>query len=172
MRKRYENLPIDSRVFRTVKVGGGYLPAGHILPKPEWLEPDAADKKEAEVSGRVAGISVWDCSMATHVASCWTRRADSAAQLSFDAEVGEALAVGTEHTRTLAVVADPLEHPPDNDRWKAEREEFRTEILSTGGGHSLIEGIRRPPSVSDQAHRSFREALASRFQPLSEQSRR
>lgn len=166
MRSRFEALSDSVRVFRMARVGGGFLPAGHVLPKPEWLEPDPQDIAEGERTGRPAGVSVWDAAIAKHEDACWIRQVQAAEQLSFSAEVGRLKHVASQHQRELAIVADPLPSLSTDPRWETLQEPQRASITSTASGHTLVEGIRRPAGVSKGAHKSFREELAQEFERL------
>lgn len=168
MPERYAPVSQGKKVFRTTRFGGGLLPAGHQLPKPEWLEPTKDDIADAEQSGRPPGLSVWARPEATHDAACWLRRLEPAEQRSFVANVGGMLAIAEKHKRAFAVVSDPLEHPTDttDERWAAVATEARIPVCTTCDAHSLAEGIRKPEGVTKIEHRSFREELASQFEPM------
>lgn len=165
MRSRYSPLPDDSAVFRTIGTGGVFLPAGHELPLPEWLEPTSGDISEARLSGRPAGVSVWDQSMTSFRQACVWRGAAEDRERHFVAHVSRIRRVGAEHQRPLDVVADPLDtaspeyaaivnESPPHSRASQEKSAL---------GHALIEGIKRPAGVTKGAHRAFRDALVREF---------
>jgi hypothetical protein len=167
-RDRYAALPGGVGVFRTARVGGEFLPEGHLLPKPEWLEPTKDDQEEAKRSGRPPGLSVWEVPGATHAAACWIRRQDELQQRSFTAGVDKLMAVAAAHTRQLDIVADPLEHPVSDDRWSGLSSDAQADVLGASDAHSLIEGIKRRAGLPEREHRSFREEFARSFAPLAE----
>jgi hypothetical protein len=166
MPERYAKLSPDVRIFRTAKLGGGYLPAGHVLPKPEWLEPNKVDEDEAKQTGRPPGVSVWALPDATHEMACWIRSNDPAEQRSFVIRVGILLMVAQTHTRVVSVVADGLPHPKNNLRWPALTQCVQNVVRSTCDAHSLIEGIKRPAQLPKITHQNFREELARKFESL------
>lgn len=168
MRERYEPLPVASSVFRTVRIGGGFLPEGHRLPKLEWLVPTADDCREAEQTGRPAGLSVWDMAFARHADACWYREVDPAEHRSFWVLVDVVGQVAARNRREVAVVADPLSLPED-DRAAGLDPEQRARLERAGGGHSLIEGLRRPEATRKQDQRRLLDELAHEFSPLLDQ---
>jgi len=167
-RERYASLPDDVGVFRIARVGGGFLPDGHLMPKPEWLEPTKADQEEAKQTGRLPGTSVWEVPGGTHGAACWIRNADEQSHRSFVAKVHDVRTVATKHARELAVVADCLEHPEADARWPSLTDNGRELVRATCDAHALVEGIKRPAGTSEVAHRSFREEVARTFEPMPE----
>lgn len=169
-RDRYAALPREVGVIRTARIGGGFLPDGHLLPKPEWLEPNKEDQADAKVSGRAPGISVWEVPGAQHVSACWIREVDDRGQRSFVAGVDSIQAVASTHARELGVVADPLDHPAEDDRWMTLTSDFQQGVRDTADKHSLIEGIKRPAGMAEKEHRSFREELARAFSLFSDAS--
>ena len=168
MRERYQPLPNEQTVFRTVKRGGGFLPPGHKLPKPDWLEPTKEDQKEAEKAGRSPGLSMWDAEYTTFNQACTWRRTPETEQLAFATTVESILLVGTTHKRNLGVVADPLDL--DAPEHKTILAQLRNDVLQqqqqSAQGHSLAEGIRKPSGANTRAHREFRAELASKFEPF------
>lgn len=166
MPERYTKLSSDVRIFRTAKVGGGYLPAGHLLPKPEWLEPNKHDEDEAKKTGRPPGVSVWAMPGATHEMACWVRSSDPSEQRSFVAKIERLLTIAESHGRAISVLADALSHPENDARWPSLTECERRAVCSTCDAHSLIEGIKRPAQAEKIAHRSFREELARGFESV------
>ena len=168
MRRRYSPLPDECSVFRTVRRGGGFLPPGQDLPIPEWLEPTAEDAKEAAVSERAPGLSVWDATLTTFALACVWRGVAESDELGFSAVVRDIRRVGDVHGRAIDVVADPLD--VDSPEWAAavERvaEDRQESQRRSAEGHSLIEGIKRPGGLPKKAHRDFRDELACLFSPL------
>jgi hypothetical protein len=163
MRERYAPLSTSGGVFRLARVGGGFLPPGHRLPKPEWLEPDKQDIAEAAKSGRAPGLSVWDTELATHEDACWWRDVPPEDYRSFAAPISKLLACGARHARSLGVVADPL--PTDEPRLKVAPVGVQQRLVRAAEGHSLIEGIARPEGAPKQGHKLFRAELAELFGP-------
>jgi hypothetical protein len=165
MADRYTRLHETADVFRCVRKGSGFLPAGHVLPKPEWLEPNDDDQREAAQTGRLPGLSVWDCAGATHESACWWRSRAPADELSFVACVGALVAISREHRRDVAVVSDPraCEAEP---RLALVDDAERELLVRAAEAHSLLEGVKRPAGGSNRDHRSFREALSREFQLL------
>ncbi len=169
MPKRYDDLPAETSVFRSVRTGGGFLPIGHVLPKPEWLEPTKEDVAEAQQSGRSPGLSVWDVAVASHEDACWWRGAEPHEQRSFQASVERIVEIGEKHSRTLSVVGDALA-TKDEPRLAALEDPAKARLIEAASGHSLIEGIKRPTGTSKLDHKSLREELARQFVPLSSES--
>lgn len=168
MRDRYSALSGDSEVFRTVSVGGVFLPPGHDLPLPAWLEPSSDDEAEAQSTGRLVGLSVWDRSLTNFTKACAWRRVDEASERAFSASVASIRQAGAAHGRAVDVVADPLdtgmsEYASLLESLSAvERDSQRR----SAEGHSLIEGIKRPPGTPKSEHRAFRDKLAGEFHAL------
>lgn len=171
MRNRYDPLPGDRMIFRMARTGGGFLPPGHVLPKPEWLEPDERDVAEATSSGRPAGLSVWDMTHAKHADACWIRALPHEEQASFSASIDALRQVALRHSRRFDVVADSILSEVRRDpRLGSLSQAQRESIESTALGHSLAEGIRRPAGFQKGLHRSFMEELAGRFEPIRSES--
>jgi len=168
MRERYSPLPSEALVFRTIQPGKGFLPPGHELPLPAWLEPNDTDANEAAAVGRVPGLSVWDASLTSFPQACAWRRKVVSEQLGFGAEVGRIRRLGVAHGRSVDVVADPLD--VGAPEWVAVLEQTpedeRAILRASGEGHSLVEGIKRDKGSDQKAHRDFRDALAGLFNPL------
>lgn len=165
MRDRYSPLNGSARVFRLARRGGGHLPSGHRLPKPEWLEPNDPDKSAAATSGRTPGISVWDAAYASVEDACWFRNIPRSSQEAFGATVQAILDVGAGHARAMGVVVDPETVPTGEARWQALDESARARLTMAAEGHSLIEGISKPSGVARPDHRAFLDALVRTFQP-------
>jgi len=167
MSERYFSLSSESSVFRTVQTGGGFLPAGHLFPKPEWLEPNERDQQDADRTGRVAGLSVWDRAKATVVQACVWRQLEPEQQVAFAASVGSLREAARAYERDLDVVSDPL--PVDEEPWAgilaAHPDGMRSSQRFSADGHTLVEGIKRPADVERRRHRDFREALSREFTP-------
>ena len=165
MRKRYEALNDENVVARNVKMHGGFLPLGHLLPKPEWLEPTKDDVAAAARSDRPPGLSVWDYELASHQDACWWRDVDPTEYKSFRAAVSELRGVAARHDRPLSIVGDPLE-TEGVPRLEAEDSPTQARLRKAALGHSLVEGIKRPTGASKKDHKNFREELARRFSPV------
>ncbi len=168
MRSRYSPLDGDATVFRTVKPGGAFLPPGHQLPIPEWLEPNRTDIEEAAKSGRPPGLSVWDKALTSFEHACRWRQVDPDDELAFSAQVHAVRSVAVQHDRELDVVADPLDLATgDRDKIvEAVPVTVRAGFAQSAQGHSLIEGIKRPSGCAKKEHRSFRDELTRVFSPL------
>ncbi len=89
---RFSSLPSDARVFRLADPGGCFLPAGSVLPLPEWFRPTSADEAEGKRRRRPAGVSVWEDSF-TAVEDA-KRLVDKSGALAFGIGVGKCVAVG------------------------------------------------------------------------------
>lgn len=166
MRSRFAPLAGEAIVFRVVRAGGGFLPEGQRLPKPEWLEPTAEDQKDGEARGRPPGLSVWDEAVASLDDACWFRGMERDAGVrSFSIQVAAALAVGQRHARELTVVCDPESIDQDAARWRTLTEERQQHLVDAAQGHSLIEGLRRPAGGARKPHRSLLLALTEAFKP-------
>lgn len=151
MRSRYSTLPGGAFVFRLVRRGGGHLPEGHVLPKREWLEPDDEDKREAVVSKREPGLSVWDRDLTT-TTQAWAHRGvapPTSEHQAFGAPVETVVAVAAGHERLVDVVADPIQPP----------------VLAGWEGHSLVEGLARPQGTPKLRHRDFLDDLVLKMEP-------
>jgi hypothetical protein len=166
MREQYEALPNTSEVFRLVKPGGGFLPVGHRLPKPEWLEPSEDDVKEAARTGRRPGLSVWDTTLSSVEQACiWGKRTPSD-QLAFSASVANIHGAALARSRAIDVVADPLDVNVEPQLSILNAEPEQASLAASAEGHALIEGIRRPDGTSKKDHRDFRAALIEVFKPF------
>lgn len=152
MRSRFSALSDEAVVFRLAKEGGGHLPAGHVLPKRDWLEPNKEDKEEAKTTGREPGISVWERDQTT-TSQAWAHRGvvDLGPQhRAFRVVAGECGRLAKKWEREgVQVVADPIE--PRDATWKE--------------GHSLAEGLGRPSGVDRQRHWDFLDELIMKFEP-------
>lgn len=167
MAERYAQLSRETRVFRLARRGGGHLPAGQRIPKPEWLEPTDEDKRAGESSGRRPGLSVWDVAHTSVADALWFRDTTGEEQEAFAASVEKVCEVGRAHAREVAVVSDPVDVPRETSRWTALSADDQAHLGGAAAGHSLIEGISRTPEVSKLAHKSFRADLAEAFEPHS-----
>jgi len=137
MRERFSQLPESACVFRIAK-SPTFLPKGHLLPLPNWLEPTSKDIEEAEKRGRDVGLSVWDTEL-TSVAQAHVFIAVVEKQPAFCFGVGAFKRTGKEFERGVDVVADQLN---DDQRpgWE---------------GHSLVEGLKRPGGYTKKRHMDF-----------------
>ncbi len=152
MRERYATLNTGATVFRTVVVGGGHLPEGHVLPLGAWLIPDGADKAEAERTGRLPGISVWDQAI-TSPTQAWEHRGVSpvaGSHLAFSIRVDQLGNIAATHQREVVVVADPIDPVPPE--WH--------------DGHSLVEGMQRPQNCTKLAQATFLDAAIQSFSKM------
>lgn len=170
--------------------GGGHLPVGHRLPKPEWLEPTREDIAEGERSGRPPGLSCWETAYTHLDDALWFRDLPAQPDLlpnqplpdlpdppaqpaqpaqpapeAFDITVQDVLTVGSAHQRPLAVVHDAHPCPALYTRWHALDEATRSQRVRAAQGHCLIEGLRRPADLSRPQQKELLCALAARFQP-------
>lgn len=167
MPERYSPLPAAAKVFRTARLGGGFLPTGHVFPLPQVLEPSRDDVQEAEKSGRAPGVSVWDRARASHDLACWFRggHVDPTAHRSFTAGVGPLRDASERFGAAIDVITDPI--PPPEDRPPPENHDA-TSLRSVGEGHSLLEGI--PPldlkGLSKAEKAARRQAYYDRLQIL------
>lgn len=144
MPERFSPLPDEALIFRLADPGSQFLPTDAELPLPRWFEPSSGDVKEGELRNRPAGLSVWDQGRATvENARQLTQRPRG---MAFGLEVSSCKRIGQVHGRELAVVADPLDARAPEPGWD---------------GHSLIEGLKRPPGVDRQAHRDLLSALSN-----------
>lgn len=168
MREQYERLANTTEVFRLVKQGGGFLPVGHRLPKPEWLEPSDEDMKEAARTGRRPGLSAWDTALSSVEQACTWGERDLSEQLAFSASVANIDEAVLAHARIIDVVADPLDVnvQPQLSILNAVPLAERASLAASAEGHALIEGIRRADGTSKKDHRDFRAALSAVFQPF------
>lgn len=163
MRDRYSALGASARIFRLARRGGGHLPVGQRLPKPEWLNPTSEDVEEGERAGRPPGLSVWDAELTTVANACWFRGCLPANQEAFAADVSSVVKIGASSGRTLSVVADRHPCPAMDARWGDRDERERADLVRAAEGHSLIEGIARPNDTTKNAHRAFLVALCEVF---------
>ncbi len=167
MRERYSPLPGEANVFRMARLGGGHLPHGHTLPLPEWLEPNKEDATAAQRSGRVPGISVWDCAVARPDDARWFRcRPAEESWQCFAISVERAKDIGRACGRAVELVADPVTLPQADVRLAALGAAERERLASAGEGHSLMEGLKRTAGTK-VAHRSFLDELCGAFGPHS-----
>lgn len=146
MDDRFEPLSASDTVLRLARRGSGYLPAGRVYPLPNWLAPTREDRDEAESRGRRPGLSVWDHARTTpDQARDMTDRPDEPA---WCARVGPLLDKGRDHGVLIDVVRDPAEHLRPQPGWD---------------GHSLIEGIARPPGAPKARYKALRASLIPLF---------
>jgi hypothetical protein len=108
-----------------------------VLPLPDWLEPTSTDKREAEVSGRPPGISVWDTELTT-VAQA--RQHAGNGGHAFTLGVGALRTTAARFNRPLDVVRNPV--PGEG-----------------GDGHSLVEGMKRPEGLERRLQKDFLQAV-------------
>jgi hypothetical protein len=149
MPERFSPLPDEASIFRLADPGSQFLPADAELPLPRWFEPSSGDVEEGAARGRPPGVSVWDRARATvENARQLTQRPQG---MAFGLRVGSCKSIGQRHQRELAVVADPLEARQTEPGWDA---------------HSLLEGLKRPPGVTRQAHKDLLTELSQSCQKL------
>lgn len=135
MLERFSPVPDPAFIFRLVEPESHFLPADAELPLPRWFEPSSGDVEEGARRGRPPGLSVWNRDL---VAVEGVRRLVGRPRAkAFGLTVERCKAIGQGHQRALAVVADPLDEHQPTPGWDA---------------HGLIEGLKRPPAVSRQAH--------------------
>ncbi|MBN1209976.1 MAG: hypothetical protein JXB05_34310 [Myxococcaceae bacterium] len=149
MPERFSPLPDDALIFRLADPGSQFLPADAELPLPRWFEPSSGDVEEGERRNRPPGLSVWDRDRATvENARQLTQRPQG---MAFGLKVGFCKSLGQHHQRELAVVADPLDARQPEPGWD---------------GHSLVEGLKRPPGGTRQAHKDLLMALSQSCQKV------
>lgn len=166
MVERYTPLSPDDRIFRTARHGGGHLPAGHRLPKPEWLEPSREDIDEGIASGRAAGLSVWKTPPGDHRHACQHRGVAPETQRSFVIGVGALRGVAGEHERAVDVVTDGVPFDAENPCHVAVPEAHRAAFTAALSSHSLVEGLRNDRPSEKPRHRAFLLALVETFREL------
>ena len=147
---RFSQLRPEARVFRLADPGGCFLPAGSVLPLPEWFRPTSADEAEGGKRGRPAGVSVWDDSLTT--VDDAKQLADKPGALAFRIGVGRCVAIGRGCERELAVVRDPLDEERPAPGWD---------------GHSLIEGLQRPSGCPKKKQKALLSRLVEACEPVS-----
>ena len=136
----FEALADDVFVFRLAETGKRFLPEGAGFPNADILEPSSADKAEAVCRGQEPGVSVWDRehSSLEQATRLWFHpKQPPAGVRGFGAPVRSLREIARVRERSLFVVSDPLpkERGPG------------------GEGHSLIEGLKRPPGTARPAHK-------------------
>jgi hypothetical protein len=150
MPERYSPLADGAFIFRLADPGSQFLPMDAELPLPRWFEPSSGDVAEGEKRGRPPGLSVWDKQYATvEDARQLLGRPQSAA---FGMSVAGCKLISQTHKREIAVVSDPLDEQAPKLGWEA---------------HALIEGLKRPPGTTRQAHLDLLTELAQSCQKAS-----
>ena len=142
----FKPLAQDAFVFRLAETGKRFLPEGSRFPNADLFEPSSADKAAAARRGREPGISVWDRAHTSLVQASrlWFRRGEPPTGVrGFGAQVGVFKKTALAWDRALEVVADPLpqEHGPG------------------AGGHSLMEGLKRPAGTPRPIHKKLLSKL-------------
>jgi len=140
MPERYAQLASSTEVFRSARVGGAFLPAGHVFPLPSLIEPSPADESEAARSGRRPGVSVWDHARISHELACWFRGVlvDPSAHRSFRAGVGALRSASERFGASLDVVSDAVDVPADRAPPVGVD---AARLRAAGEAHALLEGI-------------------------------
>lgn len=145
LRKQFEPLPESAFVFRLAETNSMFIPEGARLPNAELFTPSSKDKEEAKKRGRPPGVSVWDRDLTTveqaRTIRYWPNEPPDGIR-AFSLNVGFVRGVGKQFDRQIDVVADPESQ----------------EKGPGASGHSLIEGLKRPP---DQSRKLFKDIWAT-----------
>jgi len=115
-------------------------------------------------TGRTPGISVWNDDLASPSDALWYRKRPAQEKWrSFEVEVGQARTIAIEYQRKIDVVADPLDFPAKDARVPRLSAQLKQHLEKAGGGHSLLEGIKRPDKIPKKGHRLFLSSLSLMF---------